>query len=95
MTEPQKNDGRPLSLIESFKLYVWTMWKAGWHSDTEVAHMLGVLDRLTELAAANLEVYKNEFSDSVVQKEVAVEPAVEAVGEASSQVPGGSSDSSN
>jgi hypothetical protein len=99
MTEPQVEDKHPLSLLESFKLYVWTMWKAGWHTDTEVARMMGVLDRLTdketinycfgqlrELVEAHPDAYKDEFKESMVSGE----PVLEASGEASSGVVGGS-----
>lgn len=47
MAEEAKVEGpRNLSLMETFKLYLWTMWKSGALSDASTANILGFADRL-------------------------------------------------
>lgn len=43
-TEVKKD--RQLSLMETFKLYVWMLWKAGVYTDEQVANIIGFCDRL-------------------------------------------------
>jgi len=52
VTEPSK-DFRTLTLMDTFKLYIWTMWKAGSMTDQQTANLLGFVDRLTDKQTAD------------------------------------------
>jgi hypothetical protein len=45
--ENKEQAPRQLSLMETFKLYLWTLWKAGAYTDAQVANILGFMDRLS------------------------------------------------
>lgn len=104
--EKAVSETRPLSLVESFKLYVWTMWRAKWFSDAEVARMLGVMDRLgpketidfcfdelRALVAAQPEAYAGTFDANIVGGTDGA--SVEGSGEAGSPAVGGSAETSS
>jgi len=96
MTEEIKVGTRALTLMESFKLMVWTMWKGGIFSDTSTAKLLGFMDRLgtketidfcmgelKELINKEPEAYAGTFNDSIfgASNEQGVEGSGESGGE--------------
>jgi hypothetical protein len=71
-----------LSLLESFSLYVWSMWRGGCFSAQQTARLLGFLDRLgaketlsfcfDELKAlkeSEVDAYNGAFDENFVKKE--------------------------
>jgi hypothetical protein len=103
MEDNKPQETKQLTLLESFKLYVWTMWKGGCFSDATTAQLLGFMDRLgpketidfcmgelKELVEKEKDVYNGAFRESMVNGSV-----VEGSGEASGTPIGGSSESTN
>ena len=54
MEEVKPSAPKYLSLMDTFKLYLWTYWKSGHMSDESTANILGFVDRLTDAETADL-----------------------------------------
>lgn len=96
MAEPQKNELRQLTLIETFHLYVWTMWRAGAISEQAAAQILLFSSKLSpketvDFCFGELDKLRAKYAgiDDLI-KESSVGQSVEGSGEAGSIPVGGS-----